>query len=185
MVNDNKGCCPHCKAAISDNSALFCRECGQKLDMPSVAGNNQFEQPAKQKIKKQKPITLIVLCSILALSNVLLIALYIGKQTQLKAQLLTVQDLKAQVFSLQNENSSINSQIDSLQYENDNLQSQLGEVQDKADFLDEKIAIFVDDYDGYYYHRYGCSLISGKDFWALNTEAAEGKGKHPCPYCCD
>lgn len=37
--------------------------------------------------------------------------------------------------------------------------------------------------EGYRYHHYGCSHLSGHDYWIYNTELAEYKGYSPCLDC--
>lgn len=63
-----------------------------------------------------------------------------------------------------------------------NLKKQVDDLERKAYFLDSHIAIVPDD-GTRLYHKYGCSNWDASSFWAYNTEAAEGRGYSPCPYC--
>lgn len=55
-----------------------------------------------------------------------------------------------------------------------------GQLKEKADFFDQHAVIVGEDQ--YYYHTYDCPSRPGY-FWIYNTEAAVGRGYHPCPTC--
>lgn len=55
-----------------------------------------------------------------------------------------------------------------------------GQLKEKADFFDQHAVIVGED--KYYYHTYDCPSRPGY-FWIYNTEAAVGRGYHPCPTC--
>lgn len=54
------------------------------------------------------------------------------------------------------------------------------EISQKALFFDQHAVIVGEDQ--YYYHTYDCPSRP-EAFWIYNTEAAVGRGYHPCPTC--
>ena len=55
-------------------------------------------------------------------------------------------------------------------------------LQDQVDFMDETIALVLDD-GTEYYHTFECYKEYGGRFLAFNITAAENNGYTPCPDC--
>ncbi|MBP3360057.1 MAG: hypothetical protein J6N52_04325 [Clostridia bacterium] len=82
---------------------------------------------------------------------------------------------KETISKSKEQTKELNTQIEQLKEKNKGLQY-------KVDFLDNRIAIVVDN--GEKYHTYDCTHVQNcKTFWAYNIEAAEAKGYEPCQKC--
>lgn len=72
--------------------------------------------------------------------------------------------------------------IISLQQGNSALQSAVDQYKDQIDFFD-RCVVFIEDDGTNLYHKYECDQFKGNSFWALNVEAAKGRGYSPCSKC--
>lgn len=133
----------------------------------------------KAKLKNSNLAVKILSClvALLLVSAIVFASLYISSDRTYKK---AVKDYEKKI-------SDKVSIINALRVENDELKAKKTAYdihsdiyKEKADFLDEHIAIILED--GNYYHTYDCDYFTGS-FWAYNTENAENEGYKPCPHC--
>jgi len=62
--------------------------------------------------------------------------------------------------------------------------ARIADLEDKESFVKQHVAIAIDGTWPRLYHVYGCPNINyDLSAYIYNTEAVEGKGYQPCPYC--
>ena len=103
------------------------------------------------------------------------------------------EDLTKQNNDLQTQNKSLQTENKNLKTKNKNLQSEIDSLEERYDdywskslkllFYEKHVVVVADDGTNKY-HKYGCEDFDG-DFWAVNVEAAKGKGYKACKKCID
>ncbi len=136
------------------------------------------EEPAQKRKKlfsnKKSLIVLIIVATMLLATTIGLSVWCVQLNNTMQAQ---AKDIE-----------SLNNRI---KLKNDELERQRNTATEYRDAYFE----LLDGYDFYYdyaacvdensnyYHKYNCEKFDSSSFWIYNTDAAEGRGYSPCPYC--
>lgn len=152
---------------------VYCRKCGSLVDSDNgICANCGADSNASN-----SDVTAICwFLGILLLVFIVVIVVYASNlnNTETEDNQSDYDDLQSQISILEDEKNQ-------LQIELDECQSQLVVNEEELNFY-RQAAVIVPDDNSKKYHTYSCDKWD-YPIWIYNTEAAEGKGYTPCPYC--
>lgn len=94
-----------------------------------------------------------------------------------------IKSLSDKITLLETENDELKEANSTISQNTLRLRTEKSEMKAKLDFYEEYAVIVADD-GSKFFHQYGKhSGVNYSSFWIYNTEAAKGKGYHPCTQC--
>lgn len=170
--------CKQCNKTFSDDN-VFCDICGEKL---SFEKNSASMGENVKGNGRKKAIGMIAVLSVLLLVSVIANIVMYNVNHDINSRFDNILEKNAELLG---KNEKYQKQIEEnaeMIEENVKYQKQIENSQKVISFYQEHIGLIASDYDGVYYHKYGCEDFKG-NFYAYNIELAKDKGYTACPKC--
>ncbi len=168
---------------------LACSKCGGDIlnGVCSSCGYNYSTNVTEKKPKEKKKLSISkIATAVLSVLLVVSIVVFSVSYTKLNGKYESLWD---DYSDERTENSSLSLQVDELEDEVAELEEDIKAydylIEDGADVL-LKYAVFVQDIDDTYYHKWSCSNFDNEEsFFIFNVNYAEYLEFSACPYCCE
>lgn len=150
-----------------------CKLCGGNIDKKT----KKCESCGKQYFKlKPAVLVAVILAVLLVATNGYFIYQIREKDNKIRVKDNKISEYKTKAQNTQKKLITVQNRLNSIIEQNNDMADQLN-------FYDYHAAIVPND-GTRMYHKYSCTVYNKSNgFWIYNTEAAQGHGYYPCPYC--